>query len=83
MSPSSITKLNEWVQWFNWHADKVDAYPMEQKSKWTLKAINGLYECMTIIATEQHNGSKRRRLDANMTSGGILVPNSFRFDGKQ
>jgi hypothetical protein len=82
MQPASITKLNEWVQWFNWHADKVATYPMERKSEWTLKAINGLYECMTVIANELHRGGKRSRLDANMTAGGLLVPNSARFDGK-
>lgn len=83
MDRSDVAKINEWVTWFNWHADKVAAYPLERKMEWTLKGINGLYECMTIIARNLHQPRAVRRPDGNMTQGGILLPNAARFDGKR
>lgn len=73
-------KINEWVVWFNWHADKVDSYPLEQKMRWMLKAINGAYEVMTLLANEQN---ARPTGSYNTTNGGLLVPRSWRFEGRR
>lgn len=79
LSPSTVTKANEWVTWFNYHSDKVVDYPLERKIEWMLKAINGSYEIITEMANDMHRG--RRAPIGNISPGGIMLP-SVRFGGK-
>jgi hypothetical protein len=78
---STRTKINEWVQWFNWHSDKVSTYPHDQQILWLLKAVNGAYEVMTLLATEQNQGA-RSHGSFSISENGLLVPKSWRFDAK-
>ncbi len=66
------TKINEWVQWWNWHHDKVDTYPMDKKVQWMLKALQGAYDIMTELAREQYQQGRSR----------IAIPTSWRFEKK-
>ena len=77
---STVVKVNEWVTWFNWHADKVDGYSLEAKMKWMLKAINGAYECLTLVA-EDINSAQRRAAGIHMERG-IIVPKSWKWEGR-
>lgn len=68
------TKINDWVQWWNWHHDKVDSYPMDKKVEWMLKALQGAYDVMTELAREQdRNGSRERR---------IMIPTTWNWNKK-
>lgn len=78
---STRTKVNEWVTWFNWHADKVSSYPPEKQMEWMLKAINGSYECMSLVA-EEMNQQGRAGLAGFKSERGILIPRTWRWEGR-
>lgn len=76
LSRPTVAKINEWVKWFNWHADKIASQPLPTKVEWLLKATNGAYECMALVARETH--AQKRTFD--MSDGGIALPNGYRWE---
>jgi hypothetical protein len=76
LSPDSLRRLNDWVTWFNYHSSMVDTYPPEKKIEWMLKAINGAFDMITVLANEEQTRSTGT---AGRADNGILIPKSWRF----
>jgi len=77
LSRDSLTRLNDWVKWFNYHSSMVDTYPPEKKIEWMLKAINGAFDMITVLANEEQ---ARATGEAGRVQNGILIPKSWRFN---
>lgn len=73
LSRQTREKLNEWVVWHNWHADKVGTYPIQGQVNWLLKAVHGAYVCITEVARD-HDAAELKRLGLTRTEGGVLLP---------
>ena len=80
LSVQSTKRVNEWVQWFNFHADKIGAQPLEQRVAWLLKAVGGAYEIMAVIGNEVNTGRRGVRQQADMSAGGIVLPRGFSWE---
>jgi hypothetical protein len=78
LSKATTKKLNEWMGWYNWHADKIGSQPMEMQVKWLLKAVSGAYEAMSMIGNEVNQ--PRRGIRLNMSEGGIVLPRGFTWE---
>jgi hypothetical protein len=76
LSSDSLTRLNDWVKWWNYHSGLVENYPPEQKIKWALKAINGAFDMITVLANEEQ---ARTTNTHSLGQNGILIPKSWRF----
>lgn len=78
---STITKINDWQTWWNYHADKVDTYPLPQKVQWLLKATNGAFDIISDLAREVNRINDGRR-QLHSSDGGIILPAHIRWPGK-
>lgn len=76
LTPATREKVNEWITWFNYHSDKVATYPQEKQILWLLKAVNGAFETMSLIAADL-NDSKSR------SSAGLMLPKTWSFDARR
>lgn len=81
LQASTRRKVNEWVLWFNYHSDKVAMYPPQKQMEWMLKAINGAYEVMSLLANEANNGF--RSTGVSRTENGLLIPTSWKWDASR
>lgn len=75
LSSKSREKLNEWIMWHNFHADKVGTYPVQGQIAWLLKAVSGAYHCIAEVARE-NDADELRRLGLERTVGGVLLPST-------
>lgn len=80
LSLQTTRKVNEWVQWYNWHADKIGTQPLEQRVAWLLKAMGGAYEIMSLIGNEVNTGRRGVRAQLDMSKGGIALPRGFSWE---
>lgn len=71
LSRKSRDKINEWLTWYNWHADKIGKQPLETQVAWLLKAQQGAFEALSLISRELNGEMK-----TNSTAGGIILPGS-------
>lgn len=69
LSRKSREKINEWLTWYNWHADKIGAQPLQTQVEWLLKSQQGAFEAISLLSREL-NGE----MGKNTTAGGIIVP---------
>lgn len=76
ISRATRTEINDWVKWFNYHSDKVDTYPMDQKMRWMLKAINGAYLIITKLAEDQ-NQQGHAAFPGFSSANGLLIPKTL------
>lgn len=71
LSRKSREKLNEWLTWYNWHHDKITSQPLETQVAWLMKAQQGAYEALSLIARELNGEMK-----PGSTAGGLILPGS-------
>lgn len=72
LSRKARVKMNEWLTWYNYHSQLIEAQPLETQVRWLLKATQGAYECFSTLGQEL-NGENRGR-PVEMSDGGIIVP---------
>lgn len=74
LSRRTRNKVNEWLLWYNHHAEKIGTMPLEGQIKWLLKSTNGAYEMFSAIAQEM-NGE----VQPNEATRGIILPPGARW----
>lgn len=71
----TVEKLNEWLLWYNHHAEKIGSQPLETQVKWLLKASNGAYEAISLLARALNDEDYQNKRGSH-----LILPPGVRFN---
>lgn len=60
LSRKTREKVNDYVVWWNFHSDKVAAYPLEKQVAWLMKALESQNEVLVEVIREIDNQPEAR-----------------------